>query len=100
MKKIVMSLMLLSLAGIASAQTAKTPAPDGKPRTEASSATDSAAKSANREQTRTCNNQAKEQKLKGKERRQFLRTCMKGTSNTTSYESKGSTGPVLQTPKP
>ena len=51
------------------------------------------------ERMRNCNKTAKEQTLKGDERRAFMKTCLSG-KHTPQPESAGTTAPVEKTDQP
>ncbi|SNS40756.1 psiF repeat-containing protein [Noviherbaspirillum humi] len=55
-----------------------------------------------KEQARTCNAEARKQKLKRAKRREFLRECMAGASNATvAPQSQGDKSkPALESAKP
>jgi hypothetical protein len=86
-------LLLALLAGPAMAQSQATPS------SAASSGEAQAQAGADRELVRSCNRQVKQKKLKGQEKRAFLKNCRGDGSNATSAGTKPPQ-PALQTTRP
>lgn len=88
MKKLMITLAAAMLSGPA-LSAAHTAAP-------------AAATDAPHETSRQCNQQVTDRKLKGEERKAFLKECMKGVSNSTSAPQtlEDKSKPALQSPKP
>jgi hypothetical protein len=47
-----------------------------------------------------CERDARKQKLRGAQRRTFMTTCLKGTTNATTDGSTSADKPAMETPKP